>query len=102
MADSGLNKMWNFSLVQSMQISVTGLNVGILVFKNFQEIVGLFPASFSLRKWVDSVVLFWGEGVSMLALCLLYLDLNLFANPTYVWIFLPPSEVRVKCRDIGL
>ena len=46
MADSGLNKMWNFSLVQSMQISVTGLNVGILVFRNFQEIVGLFPASF--------------------------------------------------------
>ena len=53
-------------------------------FKNFQDKVGLFPASFSLRKWVDKVVLFWGEGVSMLALCLLNLDLNCFAIPTYV------------------
>ena len=44
-----------FSLVQSMQTSVTGLNVGIKVFTNFQEIVGLFPASFSSRKWVDKV-----------------------------------------------
>ena len=84
MAHSGLNRIWNFSLVQSMQTSVTGLNVGILVFKNFQEIVGLFPASFSFRKWVDNVVLFSGEGVSILALCLLYLGLNFFANPTYV------------------
>ena len=69
MANSGLKRMCNFSLVQSMQISVTGLNVGMFVFKNFQDKVGLFPASFSLRKWVDKVVLFWGEGVSMLALC---------------------------------
>ena len=40
-----------FSLVQSMQTSVTGLNVGIKVFKNFKDIVGLF----SSRKWVDKV-----------------------------------------------
>ena len=95
MADSGLKRMWNFSLVQRMQISITGLNVGLFVFKNFQDKVGLFPVSFSLRKWVDKVVLFWGEGVSMLALCLLNLDLNFFANPTYVWTFFPPSEVTV-------
>ena len=81
--------MWNFSLVQSMHISVTGLNVWTFVFKNFQDKVGLFPASFSLRKWVDKVVLFLGEGVSMLALCLLNLDLNFFANPTYVLMFSP-------------
>ena len=95
MADSGLKRMWNFSLVQSMHISVTGLNVGMFVFKNFQDKVGLFPASFSLRKCVDKVVLFLGEGVSMLALCLLNLDLNFLANPTYVWTFFPPSEVTV-------
>ena len=83
-ANSGLKRIWNFSLVQSMQISVTGLNVGMFVFKNFQDKVGLFPASFSLRNWVDNVVLFWGEGVSMLALCLLNLDLNVFAKLTYV------------------
>ena len=82
-------------MVQSMHNSVTGLNVGILVFRNFQEMVGFFPSSFSLRKWVDNVVLFLGEGVSMLALCLLNLDLNFFANPTYVWTFFPPSEVTV-------
>ena len=41
------------------------------------------------------VVLFWGEGVSMLALCLLNLGLKFFANLTYVWTFLPPSEVTV-------
>ena len=64
MANSGLKRMCNFSLVQSMQISVTGLNVGMFVFKNFQDKVGFFPASFSLRKWVDKVVLFWGDGVS--------------------------------------
>ena len=57
-------------MVQSMHTSVTGLNVGILVFRNFQEMVGFFPSSFSLRKWVDNVVLFLGEGVSILALCL--------------------------------
>ena len=78
MANSGLKRMWNFSLVQSLQISVTGLNVGMFVFKNFQDKVRFFPASFSLRKWVDKVVLFWGEGVSMLALCFLNLDLGFF------------------------
>ena len=66
-------------MVQSMHNSVTGF--GILVFRNFQEMVGFFPSSFSLRKWVDNVVLFLGEGVSMLALCLLNLDLNFFAKP---------------------
>ena len=63
---------------------VTGLDVGILVFKNIQEIVGLFSASFSIRKLIDNVVLLWGEGVPMLALCLLYLELDSFVNPTHV------------------
>ena len=76
---AGLKRMWDFSLVQSMHISVTGLNVGMFVFKNFQDKVGLFPASFSLRKWVDKVVLFLGERVSMLAFCLLNLDLKILA-----------------------
>ena len=44
---SGLNRIWNFSLVQRLQTSVTRLNVGILVFKNFNEMDGFFPASFS-------------------------------------------------------
>ena len=62
--------------MQSLQTPLTGLNVGMFVLKNFQDIVGLFPASCSFRKWVERVVLFWGEGVSMLPLCLLYLGLN--------------------------
>ena len=81
-ADSGLNKIWNFSLMHSLHVPVTGLNDGMFVFRNFQEITGFFPAAFSLRKWVESVVLFWGEGFSKLVLCLLYLDLKFFANPT--------------------
>ena len=58
MAISGLKTIVNFSLMQSLQTPVTGLNVGMLVFKNFQDMVGLFPASCSFRKWVESVVLF--------------------------------------------
>ena len=42
-AHSGLNRIGNFSLVQSKQICVIGLDVGILVFRKFQDIVGLFP-----------------------------------------------------------
>ena len=41
---------------------VTGLNDGMFVFKNFQEIIGFLPAAFSPWKLVESVVLFWGEG----------------------------------------
>ena len=94
-AISGLKTMVNFSHMQSLQTPVTGLNVGMLVLKNFQDMVGFFPASCSLRKWVERVVLFWGEGFSMLPLCLLYLDLNFLAKPTYDWVFLPLSEVMV-------
>ena len=36
-----------------------------------------------------------GVGVTMLALCLLNLDLKSLASPTYVWVFLPPSDVTV-------
>ena len=31
----------------------------------------------------------------MLPLCLLYLGLNFLAKPTYVWVFLPLSEIIV-------
>ena len=57
-AISGLKTIVNFSQMQSLQTPVTGLNVGMLVLKNFQDIVGLFPASCSFRKWVERVVLF--------------------------------------------
>ena len=39
--------------------------------------IGLWPAVFSLKKWEDRVVLFLGMGSVILALCLLYLGLNL-------------------------
>ena len=40
-ANSGLNSMCNFSQRQSLQVSVTGLNVGTFVFRNFQVMIGL-------------------------------------------------------------
>ena len=40
-ANSGLNSMCNFSQRQSLQVSVTGLNVGTFVLRNFQVIIGL-------------------------------------------------------------
>ena len=48
-ASSGLKSMCNFSQRQSLQVSVTGLNVGIFVLRNFQVMIGLWPAVFSLR-----------------------------------------------------
>ena len=48
-ASSGLNRMCNFSQRQSLQVSVTGLNVGIFVLGNFQVMIGLWPAVFSLK-----------------------------------------------------
>ena len=67
--------------------------MGIFVLKNFHSIEGLFPAACSFRKWVESVVLLSGEGVSRLDLCLLYVALKFLARPTYVCVFLPPCEV---------
>ena len=64
-------------------MSVTGLNVGIFFLRNFQVMIGLWPAVFSLKKWEDRVVLFLGMGSVILALCLLYL-FCFFARPTYV------------------
>ena len=40
-ANSGLNSMCNFSQRQSLQVSVTGLNEGTFVFRNFQVMIGL-------------------------------------------------------------
>ena len=42
-ANSGLNSdsMCNFSQRQSLQVSLTGLNVGTFVFRNFQVMIGL-------------------------------------------------------------
>ena len=81
--------------MQSIHLLVTGLNVGRLVFKNLQDSLGLRPAASWIKKCVESVVLFLGVGLAMLALCLLYLALKSLANPTYVWVFLPPSDVTV-------
>ena len=39
-AHSGLNRIGNFSLVQSKQICVIGLDVGILVFRNSKTLLG--------------------------------------------------------------
>ena len=71
-------------------VLVTGLNAGMFVFKNIHVMIGLFPLFCSLRKWVESVVLFSGVGISRLDLCLLYLAFKYFARPTYVWVLLPP------------
>ena len=43
----GSYSIWNFSHRQSLHISVTGLNVGMLVFRNFHEMEGFLPADFS-------------------------------------------------------
>ena len=69
--------------MHSIHLLVTGLKVGRLVFRNLQDILGLRPAASWFKKCVDSVVLFLGEGVAILALCLLNLDLKSLASPTY-------------------
>ena len=94
-ADPGMYRIWYFSLIQRLHFSFTGLKVWMLVFKNFHEIFGSCPASFWVKKWEESVVLLEEEGFSILVLCLLNLCLKSFAKPTYVWMFLPPSEVTV-------
>ena len=66
--------------MHKMHFFVTGLKEGRLVLRNFQDNFGSSPAVFWLRKWVDRVVLFSGEGVSILDLCLLYLALKSFAS----------------------
>ena len=69
--------------------------MGRLVFRNLQDSFGLRPAACWFKKCVDSVVLFLGVGVVMLALCLLNLALKSLTSPTYVWVFLPPSDITV-------
>ena len=81
--------------MQTIHLLVTGLKVGRLVFRNLQDSFGLRPAAYWFKKCADSVVLFLGVGVVMLALCLLNLALKSLASPTYVWVFLPPSDVTV-------
>ena len=72
-AHSGLNRMCSFSLKHNLHVLVTGLNAGMFVFKNFHVMIGLFPLFCSFKKWVESVVLLSGVGVSRLHLCLLHL-----------------------------
>ena len=81
--------------MHNIHLLVTGLKVGRLVLRNLQDSLGLRPAAFWFKKCVESVVLFLGEGVAMLALCLVNCDLKSLASPMYVWVFLPPSEVTV-------
>ena len=81
--------------MHNIHLLVTGLKVGRLVLRNLQDSLGLRPAASWFKKCVESVVLFLGEGVAMLALCLLNRDLKSLASPMYVWVFLPPSEVTV-------
>ena len=47
-ASSGLNSMCSFSQRQCLQVSVTGLNVGIFVLRNFHVMIGLWPLFFIL------------------------------------------------------
>ena len=67
--------------MHSIHLLVTGLKVGRLVFRNLQDSFGLRPAAFWFKKCVDSVLLFLGERVAILALCLLNLDLKSLASP---------------------
>ena len=60
----GLNDIIYFSVRQSLHGFVTGLKVGILLFRNIREIVGWWPPLFCLWKCVESVVLLWCGQVS--------------------------------------
>ena len=82
LASFGLYRMKNFSVMHKMHFFVTGLKEGRLVLRNFQVSFGFSPAVFWFRKWVDRVVLFSGEGFSILDVCLLYLALKSLASPT--------------------
>ena len=75
-AKCGFRTILNFSLTHNLQIFVTGLYVGIFFSKIFHSTFGSPPASFTVQKWVDRVVLPSGLYTLNEALCFPYLLLK--------------------------